>query len=35
VVNREVMVSLRSLPGLDSTVLGFLIRLWLMYYFVL
>jgi len=33
VVNREVMVPLRSAPGLDSTILGFLIGLWPMYYF--
>ena len=34
-VNREVMVPLRSLPGLDSTILGFIIGLWPMYWLVL
>ena len=34
-VNMEVMVSLRSSPKLDSTILGFQIGLWPMYYFVL
>ena len=35
VVNREVMVPLRSPPELDSTVLGFIIGLWSMYWLVL
>jgi len=31
VVNREVIVPLRSPPGLDSSVLGYVIGLWPMY----
>ena len=30
-VNKEVMIPLRSPPGLDSTTLGFMLGLWPMY----
>jgi len=30
-INREVMVTLRSPPGLDSTILGLILGLWPMY----
>ena len=33
-VNKEVMIPLRSPPGLDFTILVFLIGLWPMYYFL-
>jgi len=32
VVHKEVMVSLRSPPGLDSTVWGLILGLWPMYW---
>jgi len=35
VVNREVMVPLRSPPGLDCSVLGYVIGLWPLYWFIL